>query len=159
MFSCRANDKALRNQKFDVKNIYITVTDKNDNAPVFNEDPVRIGVYENEPINTLLYTFHATDHDSGPRGLVHYSILVDQSDDTSMFELDANTGHLNLRHILDYEVVKHVSLVVQAEDRDPSVNMRLKSTVQCLIRIIDQNDNIPHFEGRTMVRIMGIIFD
>ena len=147
----RANDRALTNPKHVEKNVYITVNDKNDNAPVFIEDPVILHVFENEPIESVLYTFQATDQDSGALGRVRYSIVPDQSDDIAMFNLDTTTGGLKLRSALDYEAVQHLSLVIQAEDQDPVITDRMRSTVQCLVLIRDQNDNAPTFVSRDTV--------
>ena len=148
----RASDNAVRNQKSSLLDVFITVVDKNDNAPVFSEDPVIIDVYENEQQNTLLYKFHAYDQDSGSKGRVRYHIVTSQSDDVSgLISLDSRTGELTLIGALDYEVFHHLSFLVEATDQDTRTSDRLSSTVYCVISIRDQNDNAPVFVGRLQV--------
>ena len=95
--------------------LHIAVRDVNDNAPVFEDDPVVITVRENTGVGSLVNTFSAVDRDSGPRGQVRYSI-ESQSPEGIWFSINARTGEMKLEKALDYEQVTQISVGVMAED-------------------------------------------
>ena len=132
--------------------VHITVIDKNDNAPKFLDNPVMITVQENRPVNTEVYTFRAQDPDSGSYGNVRYAILS-QSPTGNWFSLDPATGILSVNQLIDYEVHRQFSIVVQAADQPDGANS-LSSSVTALINIEDVNDNPPIFQTRTEIGIM-----
>ncbi|XP_062598426.1 protein dachsous-like [Saccostrea cucullata] len=127
--------------------VEIEVEDTNDNPPVFDKDPVLLHRKENLPIGYTVYTFTATDKDSGLNGTIRYSIQS-QTPDKSLFTIDPQTGDLKVAAMLDYEVVKQVSLVIQAEDRC-HVGCVQKATVTAWLYVIDVNDNNPVFKGNS----------
>ncbi len=56
-------------------NFSILITDENDNAPQFDRKSYEISVYENQPVNMVLFKLKATDADSTePNSLVKYAI-------------------------------------------------------------------------------------
>jgi hypothetical protein len=60
--------------------ITITITDSNDNAPLFTQpttDGYRITVVDNWPIGTTVMQVRATDSDTGSNGKIVYSINGD----------------------------------------------------------------------------------
>jgi hypothetical protein len=67
--------------------VEIFVTDVNDNAPVFKNDPYSADVAENAKIGHLVRTVIATDADSGYFGRVTYSITNGNSG--KAFRIDA----------------------------------------------------------------------
>ena len=73
--------------------VEIFVTDVNDNAPVFKNDPYRADVAENAKIGYLVRTVIGTDADSGYFGRVTYSITNGNSG--KAFRIDA-AGRLNV---------------------------------------------------------------
>ena len=50
----------------DTAHIELSVTDANDNAPLFSPNQQRISIYENVSTDTTLYRFIVTDRDTGP---------------------------------------------------------------------------------------------
>lgn len=67
--------------------VNVVVEDVNDNAPAFQNEPYSANVAENVNVGYLIGTVLATDADSGPRGLVSYSISDGNTDDA--FRIDA----------------------------------------------------------------------
>ena len=53
----------------------MTITDENDNRPVFSEDGYTAVVAENAPPGTPVVAVTASDRDQGDSGLVRYSIV------------------------------------------------------------------------------------
>uniref|UniRef100_A0A3Q3GSE5 Cadherin domain-containing protein n=1 Tax=Labrus bergylta TaxID=56723 RepID=A0A3Q3GSE5_9LABR len=129
----------------------IDVEDSNDHSPQFPEDPLTIVVSESMAPGSSLYTFQATDQDgSGPNSELRYSILHQWPDTPGLLTLDSSTGILSLGQELDHEVTSNLILVVKATDSAQDVSQRRWATVR--IRVLDENDNIPHF-GRLFYSI------
>ncbi len=113
----------------------IDIEDVNDNFPEFESNTVRISVPENVELNTPLYAANARDRDSGKNGIVSYR-LITIGDSTSLatplqmsstlFAIDARSGHLTLSRHLDYETAQQHSLIVTASDSgEPSLSANL----------------------------------
>lgn len=96
---------------------------------------MRISVPENVELNTPLYAAHARDKDSGKNGIVTYrltnigdstSLATPQQMSSSLFSIDARSGHLTLSRHLDYESAQQHSLIVTASDSgEPSLSANL----------------------------------
>ncbi len=99
----------------------INVIDVNDNAPVFEEDPILITVRENTEVGTVVHVLSAMDKDSGDRGKVYYSI-VSQSPEGNWFRVDKQSGEMKLVKELDYEKLTQISVVVEAEDQAQGID-------------------------------------
>ncbi|XP_033743394.1 protein dachsous-like [Pecten maximus] len=132
--------------------VNINVLDENDNPPLFERDPVVLSKPENQPIGQIVYIFSATDLDSGVNGSITYSIQK-QEPDSDFFSLDAQTGTLRIKSVIDYEQTKSVTLLVRAEDNSPFDADRLHSTVLVVINIEDENDNTPVFKGYSPLHV------
>lgn len=127
---------------------------------------VRISVPENVELGLPLYGADAHDADARKNGQVTYRLLnvgnnggggvvaassssLSSSSSstpmpsTSLFAIDAQTGHLTLQRHLDYEAAQRHSLIVTATDLgDPP----LSSNLTVLVEVQDINDNPPVFE-------------
>ncbi|CAL8350195.1 unnamed protein product [Merluccius merluccius] len=117
----------------------VQVLDENDNAPIFQQSLVEISVEENNPPNTFLYHFQATDRDSGSRGEVIYILGGDAPD---IFAVDRDTGVLSVATALDREEKEKYRFSVRALDQGTP---RRESVATVLIRVEDRNDNTPRF--------------
>lgn len=115
--------------------VNIDIEDVNDNFPEFESNTVRISVPENVELDTPLYAANARDRDSGKNGIVSYR-LINIGDSISsatplqmsstLFSIDARSGHLTLSRHLDYETSQQHSLVVTATDSgEPSLSANL----------------------------------
>ena len=140
----KAIDNSVFNPKSSVINVKINVLDINDNAPVFDIDPVFLKIHENTVEGRIIYTFTATDADSGLNGTVKYEIQNASSDNLAV---NANTGQLFVSKVIDYEEIKEISLIVKAYDQAPTEASQLFTTLTVMILITDENDNAPVFQS------------
>ncbi len=118
--------------------IHVTVLDANDNAPVFSQDIYKVSLPENSPLDTVVVTVSATDADEGQNGEVTYEFGHLSESLLEIFDLDAVSGELRLRGIVDYEDESTMELPIQAKD---SQGLAGRCTV--LIDVLDANDNAP----------------
>ena len=94
--------------------VTINVNDINDNAPSFTKDSYVIYVSERFPVGKEIFTFTATDADSGANGQFEYKVVTM---DTSLFSLNASTGVVNVIAALDYENATSHTIIIYAEDK------------------------------------------
>uniref|UniRef100_A0A1I8NDN4 Cadherin domain-containing protein n=1 Tax=Musca domestica TaxID=7370 RepID=A0A1I8NDN4_MUSDO len=140
--------------------VKIEITDVNDNAPIWTEDPIRIQTSESTAQGSVLYNFTATDMDTGLNGRLQYKLLkyspksvtlgadgnpVSPMEQPDLFMVDILTGGLTLMGPLDYETIKEYILIVQAYDLPENKSERLHSTVTAVVEVLDENDNEPEF--------------
>lgn len=130
-----------RNVAFAV--IYITILDENDNNPYFMFPTINCSVLENLPAFTHTCSIHAIDNDSGPYGLLTYSILTScfmdygtgSPDRKEAFAIDSLTGDIHTRQTFDYERESEYCFVVEARDKgDKAATVR----VQVAIKGVDE---------------------
>ncbi|XP_055039419.2 protocadherin-20 [Misgurnus anguillicaudatus] len=119
--------------------VKVHVLDVNDNAPVFKQSLVEVSVEENNPPNTFLAQFQASDADSDSRGEVYYVLGVDAP---TIFHLDRSTGVLTVSTSLDREEKEMYRFTVRAVDRGAP---RKESIATVIITVLDRNDNSPRF--------------
>ena len=109
--------------------IVITVTDVNDNAPMFTMESVTVtSIRENDPRGTAIGRYIATDGDlTAPNNEVTYSI------DNKSFHIDSSTGMLTVLESLDFEsgtpCTTCVFKVTATDDGDPTMTDTLDVTL------------------------------
>ncbi|XP_048088583.1 protocadherin-10 isoform X2 [Alosa alosa] len=121
--------------------INITVLDANDNAPVFDQSFYRVRLAENAPKGTVVIKLNATDLDEGPNGDITYSFSGHAPMRVrELFTVDARTGEIKVKGVVDYEKAKMYEIYVQAKDKGPSA-----VAVHCkvMVNVLDVNDNLP----------------
>ncbi|XP_063045599.1 protocadherin gamma-A11-like [Engraulis encrasicolus] len=116
--------------------IQIKVTDANDNAPVCSQSVYKASVAENAAKGTVLTTVTATDADQGSYGMISYSISTEAV--VSLFEIDSDTGVVQLIGDLDFEKQKQYQLNVQARDHGGHTDI-----CKVMVSVNDVNDNKP----------------
>ena len=120
--------------------VNITITDSNDNAPVYSAASYSAVIREDAAIGDDIVKVVASDVDSGDNGRLTYTILF--GDRHSQFRIDSETGVLSVGGLLDREMIANYVLEVEARDNGvPS----LASNVLVTIEISDANDNPPVF--------------
>ena len=77
----------------------ITVTDANDNPPIFSNIPSNILISESALSNTPVFTVIATDQDIGTNGKIYYTGHSPEG----KFVVDGDTGVISTLGELDYE--------------------------------------------------------
>ncbi|XP_070490349.1 cadherin-87A isoform X2 [Chironomus tepperi] len=120
--------------------LIITVIDINEHPPVFQSPTFNFDVMEEQPVNTILATLHATDADST---ISEYQ-LIDGSGDNGneYFEINNVTGLIRTKSRIDYENVKLIKFNVTVTDTGVP---QLTSTAQIFVNVININDNTPQF--------------
>uniref|UniRef100_A0A8C7IX35 Protocadherin Fat 4 n=1 Tax=Oncorhynchus kisutch TaxID=8019 RepID=A0A8C7IX35_ONCKI len=128
--------------------VNVTLSDINDNRPVFYPVQYFANVKENEPSGSFITTALATDPDLGGNGTVKYII---SAGDTSKFHINSNSGKITTLVPLDREEKTAYQLQVTAADgRD------LRSHTQAIvtINVIDTQDNPPTFSQNAYSFVM-----
>uniref|UniRef100_A0A672IG76 Protocadherin-16 n=1 Tax=Salarias fasciatus TaxID=181472 RepID=A0A672IG76_SALFA len=123
--------------------VMVTVTDCNDNAPVFSSSEYHAQVSENSQVGTRLLQVSAQDPDLGTNGLLRYDIVSGNS--KGHLKLGPHSGILVVNNSLDYEEdVKYV-LTIRATDGGESAEQRNVAFAVVFITVLDENDNSPYF--------------
>uniref|UniRef100_A0A3P8V9D2 Cadherin domain-containing protein n=1 Tax=Cynoglossus semilaevis TaxID=244447 RepID=A0A3P8V9D2_CYNSE len=122
--------------------VHISVSDVNDNNPLFTEHVINIYVKENSPVGTVLKSVSATDSDANENGRVSYSLVSDNNlvPVSTMVNINSETGDLVSLQSFNYEELKMFQFKVQATD---SGTPPLSSNVTVNVFILDENDNSP----------------
>nr|AAH98367.1 Pcdhgb1 protein [Mus musculus] len=118
--------------------VWIKVTDANDNAPVFSQDTYKVSLRENIPPGTLVLQVTASDQDESIHGEITYAFLNAPASTNLVFNLNPNTGAITTNGTLDFEEKNRYTLGVEAKDGGVH-------TAHCnvQIEILDDNDNAP----------------
>ncbi|CAN2391816.1 homophilic cell adhesion via plasma membrane adhesion molecules, partial [Pristimantis euphronides] len=125
------------------KTIHITVSDVNDNAPIFGKLFYISYILEHTPAGTSVLSIQASDLDENENARVTYSIINRNIEDipiTSYVSINSMTGVLYAQRSFDYEQLREFQFQVVAKD---SGSPPLSSNVTVRICIIDRNDNAP----------------
>ncbi|XP_044220342.1 protocadherin gamma-C5-like isoform X9 [Thunnus albacares] len=125
------------------KTIPVSITDVNDNPPVFTQQTYNVYLKENGVPGSILYSVSASDLDYGENAKISYSILDSKVQDVSVSSyvyINSDNGSIYSMHSFDYEKLKVFQIQVQAKDQgSPS----LSSNATVHVFILDQNDNAP----------------
>ncbi|XP_064481963.1 cadherin-related tumor suppressor-like [Ornithodoros turicata] len=127
--------------RYDTATVTITLTDVNDNAPVFLDSPYEVNVVENsDRVPAAIVTMSAYDADLLPRGNLHYLI---KDGDKSAFRINATSGQLSVIKALDREKQSEYVLTILAMD---SGTPRQTGSGTVSVTVSDVNDNSPRFD-------------
>ncbi|XP_034453265.1 protocadherin gamma-C5-like [Hippoglossus hippoglossus] len=125
------------------KIIPVSITDVNDNPPVFSQPSYNVYLKENGVPGSILYSVSASDLDFGENAKISYSILDSKVQDVSVSSyvyINSDNGSIYSMHSFDYEKLKVFQIQVQAKDQG-SPSLGSNTTVH--VFILDQNDNAP----------------
>ncbi|KAJ8246897.1 hypothetical protein GJAV_G00256570 [Gymnothorax javanicus] len=125
------------------KSLTITLTDVNDNAPIFSQPSYSVDIAENNDPGSPILTVTASDPDAGSNAHLSYSILpslVGGMSVSSFVSINAETGQISTMRKLDYEQVNAFRIEVQARDWGTPPRA---SNVTVHVFLIDKNDNVP----------------
>ncbi|XP_053319427.1 protocadherin gamma-B4-like isoform X26 [Spea bombifrons] len=125
------------------KSIQVTVSDVNDNPPVFDHFDYVAYVIEHNVPGTPIHTVHASDLDTGENAQIVYSALntnIEGIPVSSYVSINSETGIIYAQRSFDYEQLQEIKFEVMAKDRG---SPPLSSKVTVRICIVDKNDNAP----------------
>lgn len=130
--------------------VRIIITDVNDNAPeIIDPQEDVVSVREEQPPGTDVARIRAIDRDNGYNASITYSILKGRdSDGFGIFSIDATTGVLKTRVVLDHEERSIYRLAIAATDggKPPKQTVRLLR-----VEVLDLNDNRPTFTSSSLL--------
>ncbi len=128
----------------------ITVTDANDNNPQFDNYTYQVSIPENFPPGMAVLQLHARDPDAGANGQIFYR-LSDSSLQSvgKMFGVDAHTGEIYLKSVLDYENEQAYVLTVTARDQGEN---SLPAYAKVFIQVEDINDHVPQITVNSLTQ-------
>ncbi|VCX04699.1 unnamed protein product, partial [Gulo gulo] len=129
--------------------VTILVTDANDEAPSFIQEPYVVQVPEDLPTGSSIMKVHAVDKDTGSGGSVTYFL---QNVHATKFALDHHSGVLRLRAgaTLDYEKARAHFVAVVAKDgggRLRGADVVFSTTTTVTVNVEDVQDMPPVFVG------------
>ncbi|XP_015266631.1 PREDICTED: protocadherin gamma-B1-like [Gekko japonicus] len=118
--------------------IWIDVTDANDNFPIFTQELYKVSLKENVPVGSFVLQIVASDDDEGPNAQITYQFRNIPLSDQQKFSLDPRNGTITLEGQLDFEETKEYSIRVAAKDGGGLV-----THCNIEITVLDENDNSP----------------
>lgn len=125
------------------KRFTVSLSDVNDNAPVFSQPSYSVDIEENNAHSALVATVSASDPDLGDNARLSYSILpsiVNGSPISSYVYINPENGNIFTMRALDYELMNAFKIEVQVQD---SGKPSRSSNVTVHVFVVDQNDNPP----------------
>nr|XP_031361919.1 protocadherin-1-like [Lonchura striata domestica] len=118
--------------------LWINVTDANDNPPVFAQDRYRVSLREDTPPGSIVVNISASDADAGTNAHITYGFGKMPTKVLQKFVVDAQRGTITLQEALDFEDTRMFSLTAEATDGGGLV---AHSKVE--VEVLDVNDNRP----------------
>ncbi|XP_067663318.1 protocadherin Fat 1-like isoform X2 [Haliotis asinina] len=126
--------------------VLITVTDFNDNAPIFIDRHLNTAVNEGAVQGTVLRNISAFDRDIGENAEISYYITG--GDPLGQFQVHS-TGELFVNKPLDWETKSHYKLIVAATDGG------FVTYVTIRVDILDDNDHAPVCEKSVYTKFVA----
>ncbi|XP_061774732.1 protocadherin Fat 3a isoform X2 [Nerophis ophidion] len=121
--------------------VHITVTDNNDNDPIFSQPSYEVKIFEDTPPDTEVLQVLAMDRDEYHR--LSYS-LQSSIDPNSMrlFRIHPTMGTIYTTQSLDHEACSQHILTVMVKDQEFPYR---KNLARVLVEVDDINDHVPIF--------------
>ncbi|TDH10820.1 hypothetical protein EPR50_G00079050 [Perca flavescens] len=131
--------------------VAITVSDRNDHSPIFEQTEYRETIRENVEEGYPILQLRATDLDSPSNANIRYRFVGDTAAIArAAFEIDPRSGLITTRGSVDRETNEHYTLQVEASDQGKEPGPR-SATVKVFITVLDENDNVPQFSEKRYV--------
>ncbi|CAN8189749.1 unnamed protein product [Coccothraustes coccothraustes] len=118
--------------------LWINVTDANDNPPTFAMDRYRVSLREDTPPGSSVLNISASDADAGTNAHINYRFGKMSTKVLQKFVVDAERGMITLQEELDFEDTRAFSLAVEATDGGGLV-----AHCKVEVEVLDVNDNPP----------------
>ncbi|XP_060764980.1 protocadherin beta-15-like isoform X11 [Neoarius graeffei] len=139
--------------------IHLSVSDINDNPPVFEQQSYTAYVTENNKPGTSISSVSARDPDWRQNGTVLYSLVPSEINGvavSSFLSINSDSGVIHSVRSFDYEKFRNFKVQVVARDNG---SPPLSSNVTVSVFISDENDNSPQIlypapEGKSFMTEM-----
>ena len=125
--------------------IEITVTDVNDERPVFDQSVYAVDVQELTPANVIILIVNAEDNDVGTNAQIRYSISrVNPPSSSGLFSINPLNGAIfpTQQVMIGSNDPNRINLTITATDQGP---FALSSTAIVALTLVDRNLNAPQF--------------
>ncbi|XP_015464279.3 protocadherin gamma-C5-like isoform X7 [Astyanax mexicanus] len=125
------------------KTFVVSLSDVNDNAPLFSQSSYSVDIPENNSPGTPIVAVSASDPDLGDNARLTYSILastIHGSPVSSYVYINPENGNIFTMRSIDYEQMNAFKIEVQVHDAGTPPH---SSNVTVHVFVIDQNDNSP----------------
>nr|XP_033783424.1 protocadherin Fat 2 [Geotrypetes seraphini]XP_033783425.1 protocadherin Fat 2 [Geotrypetes seraphini]XP_033783426.1 protocadherin Fat 2 [Geotrypetes seraphini] len=124
-----------------IAEVYIEVTDINDNTPQLSQPAFYASVTENSPQNVFVLQLEAWDADTSANGKLTFQITTGNTQ--GFFTINPDTGVISTTtQQLDREYkAEHILEVAVSDNGYPT----LQSSSRAIISVLDVNDNAPAF--------------
>lgn len=127
-----------------VVTVSFTISDVNDNDPVFQNIPYAFSIAENVPAGSTVNYVTAIDIDTGTNGAVGYEFVIFWRGNNTHFSVNGGSGEITTNGGLNRETQDTYIIWLRASDN--GVPIRSAST-NVTITITDLNDNDPVFDA------------
>lgn len=118
--------------------VAIGVRNTNQHVPRFTDKQYYVEVSEMTAVGSSVITVSAMDADRGNYGMLTYTLPSQLL--STIFNIDADTGEITTRQLLDREVSNQYEFTVAATDNGGQMGF---TTVTIVVK--DENDNMPQF--------------
>ncbi|XP_046488919.1 DE-cadherin isoform X1 [Neodiprion pinetum] len=135
-----------RPQLDDVCTFKVTISDVNDNSPVFDKVAYTESVPQDLPLGREVMRVSATDIDDGNNSVVRYSLTSKIAEDEMYFRIDRNTGIIFLNKTIDRQPDYRFNLIAKAVDQG---EIPQSSYIELEIRVVESHKKAPAFLNRT----------
>ena len=152
-FTVAATDSTLGSDD-DFASVSVTITDCNDNCPIFTQDFYEVDVFENTVAGATVIQVHTQDADIGTNAEVRYRLSsLDPPELFGVFRVDEITGGVVTNQEITSELTGSSSCAIISSN---NVSMQIEATDQganpctnettLFIRLLDRNFDAPSFE-------------
>ncbi|KAM4892804.1 protocadherin gamma-B5-like [Sylvia borin] len=118
--------------------LWINVTDANDNPPVFAQDRYRVSLREDAPPGSIVLNVSASDADAGTNAHITYGFGKMPAKVLQKFVVESESGTISLQEELDFEDTRGFMLLVEGRDGGG-----LLAHCKVEVEVLDVNDNPP----------------
>ena len=145
-----ARDNGSPNRLRASSTVAITISDINDNPPIFNPNTYSVNVREDVGMNAEIVTVFAFDQDevNNPNSAIQYSIT--NGNTGGVFEMNADSGVITLSSTLDFENTPSFSLSLQAVDQGTP---QMSGMAEAFIQVLNVNEDPPSISGDQAVSV------
>uniref|UniRef100_H0ZFH7 Neural cadherin n=1 Tax=Taeniopygia guttata TaxID=59729 RepID=H0ZFH7_TAEGU len=121
----------------DTAYVRVSVSDVNDNQPVFAQSVYEVSVDEDQDVGSTILTVSANDEDEGTNAKLRYQITAGNTG--GVLDVDPETGAIVIAQPLDYEDTKMYEIHLLASDG------KWEDYAVIIINIMNKNDEAPVF--------------